>query len=97
MPVTGIGIKNYHRNLRYIADSVKGPKEEISDKITTIEKMLDEVSVVGINYVADSVEGPKDETRDKITKIKKILNEVSALAEICGGRLTFHREKDIVF
>ena len=59
--------------------------------------MLDEVSVVGINYVADSVEGPKDETRDKITKIKKILNEVSALAEICGGRLTFHREKDIVF
>ena len=74
------------------------------DKITTIAKMLDEVSVVGIkkyqrgfDYVADSAEGPKDEMRDKITKIKKMLDEVSALAEICGGRLTFHREKDIVF
>ena len=74
------------------------------DKITTIEKMLDEVSVVGIkkyqrgfSYEADSVEGPKDEIRDKITKIKKMLNKVSELAEICGGRLTFHRVKDIVF
>ncbi|XP_068737347.1 microfibril-associated glycoprotein 4-like isoform X3 [Montipora capricornis] len=83
---SGIGIKNYHRNVRYIADSVKGPKDEISDNITTIEKMPDEVSVVGINYVADSVEGPKDEMRDKITKIKKMLNEVSALAEVCGVR-----------
>ncbi|XP_068737351.1 microfibril-associated glycoprotein 4-like [Montipora capricornis] len=90
---TGIGIKNYHRNVRYIADSVKGPKDEISDKITTIEKMPDEVSVVGIkknqrgfHYVADSVEGSKDEMRDKITKIKKMLNEVSALAETCGVR-----------
>ncbi|XP_068737323.1 uncharacterized protein [Montipora capricornis] len=89
---TGIGIKNFHRNLSYIVDSVKGPKDEIGDKITTIEKMLDEVSVVGIkkyqrgfDYVADSVEGPKDEMRDKIIKIKKLLNEVSDLAEICGA------------
>ena len=46
MAVAGIRITDYQRKVSYVADSVKGPKEEMRDKITIIKKMLDEVSTL---------------------------------------------------
>ena len=44
--VTGLRITDYQRKLSYVADSVKGPKDEMRYKITVIKKMLDEVSAL---------------------------------------------------
>ena len=42
----GIRVTDYQRKLNYVADGVKGPKEEMREKITLIKKILDEVSAL---------------------------------------------------
>ena len=42
----GIRVTNYQRQLSYDADGVKGPKEEMREKITMIKKILDKVSAL---------------------------------------------------
>ena len=42
----GRRVTDYERKLSYVADGVKGPKEEMREKITLVKKILDEVSAL---------------------------------------------------